>query len=87
MEFIAEADDDHYGKWYVVVAGLRYGIWPAWTDMARYVTSAKMYFSRDPIPNERIHPLLPGYLPIHPFAFINDGDESQYWEFNGDECQ
>ena len=41
VEFIAKADDDHYGRWYVVVAGLRYGIWPAWTDMARYVIGVR----------------------------------------------
>ena len=48
-----------------------------WVMFRHIITSAKMYFSPDPIPNVRIHPLLPGYLPIHPFAFINDGDEFQ----------
>ncbi|KAI0706568.1 hypothetical protein C8Q76DRAFT_800976 [Earliella scabrosa] len=36
-QYFAPWDPLHRGKWYVVTAGVRVGIWKAWVDMAHYV--------------------------------------------------
>lgn len=37
-EYIAPADLNHRGKWYVVTVGRRIGIWPEWLDMVGYIS-------------------------------------------------
>ncbi|OJT14076.1 hypothetical protein TRAPUB_9372 [Trametes pubescens] len=37
LEHIEPADPSHRGKWYVVTAGRRVGIWCSWLDMEDYV--------------------------------------------------
>lgn len=38
---LAGPDPFHHGKWYVVTAGTKVGIWKAWVDMAHYVTNVR----------------------------------------------
>ncbi|KAI0711722.1 hypothetical protein C8Q76DRAFT_694569 [Earliella scabrosa] len=40
-QHFVEEDPYHRGKWYVVTAGVRVGIWKAWVDMAHYVTNVR----------------------------------------------
>ncbi|KAI0694677.1 hypothetical protein C8Q76DRAFT_802912 [Earliella scabrosa] len=40
-QYFADPDPYHRGKWYVVTAGIRVGIWKAWVDMAHHVTRVR----------------------------------------------
>ncbi|KAI0710770.1 hypothetical protein C8Q76DRAFT_798301 [Earliella scabrosa] len=40
-QHFVDADPYHRGKWYVVTAGVRVGIWKAWVDMAHYVVRVR----------------------------------------------
>lgn len=40
-EHIAPDDPRHKGKWYVVIKGLRVGVWLRWVDMEHYVNRVR----------------------------------------------
>ncbi|KAI0691561.1 hypothetical protein C8Q76DRAFT_698391 [Earliella scabrosa] len=40
-QYFADPDPYHRGRWYVVTAGTRVGVWKAWVDMAHHVTNVR----------------------------------------------